>query len=193
MGAIAGEDIACYTSQEYDVTHFLHYGDGERPSGPRRCTLDAPSRKRCGPRSGTGESTSPASGEMLSLVLTGAPRCSGVQVIPHIDSAEAEIRVVDPRSGSVRTRMCRSAHVSSRKSPGRLVTGDIELPVVLQPVGESVDHLPACDPGHAALVARIIRSCMRRRRSSGGSDVSWTARRRRSACASSRSATVTST
>jgi hypothetical protein len=133
-GRFVGEDIACYTSQEYDVSRFLLL------ESENVLLIRVGARSTLPPESAVGRDQErgtfiPGIWGDVSLVLTGSPRCSGVQVIPHIGSAEAEIRVAissaaSPRGVSVGT--CVFEKVS-----GRLVTGDIELPVVLQPAGET--------------------------------------------------------
>jgi beta-galactosidase len=131
-----GEDIACYTSQEYDVTHFLHYGT------ENVLLVRVGSRATLPPESAVGRDQErdvfiPGIWGDVALVLTGSPRCSGVQVIPHIDSAEVEIRV------SVLGHAASGHEVSVgtcvfEKESGRLVTGDIESPVALKVTGETV-------------------------------------------------------
>jgi beta-galactosidase len=133
-GRFAGEDIACYTSQEYDITQFLEFGV------PNVLLVRVGARATLPPESAAGrdqerESFIPGIWGDVALVMTGTPRCTGVQMIPQIASSEAEIRVMIAPSAvqnTVSVGTCIFEKVS-----GRLVTGDIELPVVLQADGET--------------------------------------------------------
>ena len=135
-GHFVGDDIACYTSQEYDVTPFLHYGT------ENVLLIRVGARSTLPPESAVGSDQErdtfiPGIWGDVSLILTGAPRCSGVQVIAHIASAEVEIRVsvtgAPARGHEVTVGTC-----VFEKESGRLVTGDIESPVTLQTSGETV-------------------------------------------------------
>ncbi|MBK7258502.1 MAG: hypothetical protein IPI01_12010 [Ignavibacteriae bacterium] len=133
-GRFAGEDIACYTSQEYDIAPFLQYGSenvllvrvGARSTLPLESAVGRDQER------GT---FIPGIWGDVALVLTGSLRCSGVQVIPQIEAAGAEIRVAI--SGVASSRDVSVGTCVFEKASGRLVTGDIALPVVLQPAGET--------------------------------------------------------
>lgn len=133
-GHYVGGDIACYTSQEYDVTPFLHYG------AENVLLVRVGARTTLPPESAVGrdqerESFIPGIWGDVALVLTGSPRCTGVQVIPQIASAEAEIRV--SIAGASSSTDVAVGTCVFEKGSGRLVTGDIALPVVLRESGET--------------------------------------------------------
>ncbi len=133
-GRFAGDDIACYTSQEYDITRFLQYGS------ENVLLIRVGARSTLPPESAVGRDQERATfipgiwGD-VSLVLTGSLRCSSVQVIPQIDAAGAEIRV--GISGVAAGPDVAVGTCIFEKASGRLVTGDIALPVILQPAGET--------------------------------------------------------
>ena len=108
-GTLLGEDIACYTSQEYDATAALQR-DGENELFVRVGRRDL-----LPPESAVGKDQErttfiPGIWGDVALVLSGMPRVSNVQVIPRIGSSTAEVRVtVENRSAqSVRVRVASS-------------------------------------------------------------------------------------
>jgi beta-galactosidase len=91
-GELLGEDIACYTSKEYDATAAI------RREGPNELLVRVGRRDQLPPESAVGrdqERTSfiPGIWGDVMLVFSGNPRVSLVQVIPYIGSSIAEVRV----------------------------------------------------------------------------------------------------
>lgn len=135
-GRFAGEDIACYTSQEYDVSGTIRYG------ADNTLLVRVGSRSTLPPESAVGRDQERATfipgiwGD-VRLILSGSPRCSGVQVIPHCGSGEAEVRVMLAPGAPTAADVTVSTSIVER-SGGRVVTGDIESPVVVHPAGETV-------------------------------------------------------
>src|SRR5512140_1504720 len=91
-GILLGEDIACYTSQEYDATPAL------RREGPNELLVRVGRRDLLPPESAVGKDQERTSfipgiwGDVI-LVLSGMPRVALVQVIPHIATSTAEVCV----------------------------------------------------------------------------------------------------
>lgn len=133
-GRYAGEDIACYTSQEYDISPFLQYGT------ENVLLVRVGARSTLPPESAVGRDQErgtfiPGIWGDVSLILTGSLRCASVQVIPEIAAAGAEIRVAI--TGTAASTDVSVGTCVFEKASGRLVTGDIALPVILQPAGET--------------------------------------------------------
>ncbi len=91
-GKHIGGDIACYTSQEYICTDALLYGQ------ENELLVRVGSREKLPPESAVGkdqerETFIPGIWGDVYINLSGTPRFKLVQVIPHIDSHQAEVRV----------------------------------------------------------------------------------------------------
>jgi hypothetical protein len=113
-GTIAGSDIACYTSQEYDVTALLH-ADRENEilvRVGRRDTLP--------PESAVGndqerESFIPGMWGDVHLLITGTARIAAIQVIPQIAESSVRLKVRVQNHGARERQMTMTAEV--RTSP----------------------------------------------------------------------------
>ncbi len=119
-GTLLGEDIACYTSQEYDATPALQR-DGENELFVRVGRRDL-----LPPESAVGKDQErttfiPGIWGDVALVLSGMPHVSHVQVIPRIGSSTAQVRVtIENRSAQpARVRVVSSvAENRSRRKAG---------------------------------------------------------------------------
>jgi len=91
-GSHLGGDIACYTSQEYDIRRALHHESvnsllvrvGSRSSLPAESAVGRDQERSSFPMGIWGD---------VRLVRTGNPRVALVQVIPHIREHVAEVRL----------------------------------------------------------------------------------------------------
>jgi hypothetical protein len=99
-GVYLGGDIACYTSQEYDA-------GGALKSGVNALIVRVGRREHLPPESAVGNDQErtewiPGIWGDVYLRQCGNPRIKHVQVIPHIDTSTAEVRVtVENRSASI--------------------------------------------------------------------------------------------
>ncbi|HUI65663.1 MAG TPA: glycoside hydrolase family 2 TIM barrel-domain containing protein [Bacteroidota bacterium] len=87
-----GGDIACYTSQEYDLTGHLRYG------ADNELMIRVGNKETLPPESAVGKDQErqlfiPGIWGDVSLLLCGDPSVSRVQMIPHIGESVAEARV----------------------------------------------------------------------------------------------------
>ncbi|MBI5474937.1 MAG: hypothetical protein HY961_21560, partial [Ignavibacteriae bacterium] len=97
-GTHVGEDIACYTSQEYDVSRILKVGEKNELLVRIGQRSDLPEWSAVGNDQERTEWLPGIWGD-VQLVQCGNPRIKRVQVIPHIESSTAEVRVtVENRS-----------------------------------------------------------------------------------------------
>ncbi len=91
-GVSVGRDIACYTSQEYDVTSEVRYGT------VNELLVRVGSRDTLPPESAVGndqerDTTIPGIWGDAWVLRTGIPRIRRVQVIPRLHAGAAEVRV----------------------------------------------------------------------------------------------------
>lgn len=91
-GRHIGGDIGCYTSQEYEVTSAI------RTNGENELLVRVGAKNTLPPESAVGKDQErtewiPGIWGDVSLVQCGNPRVKLVQVIPHIHTATAEVRV----------------------------------------------------------------------------------------------------
>ncbi|MGA2623773.1 MAG: glycoside hydrolase family 2 TIM barrel-domain containing protein [Bacteroidota bacterium] len=99
-GKHLGGDIACYTSQEYDCSDVIRY------DRPNHLFVRIGMKHTLPPESAVGKDPERATfipgiwGD-VSLILSGNPRIQLVQVIPHIDSITAEVRVTIENKSAV--------------------------------------------------------------------------------------------
>ncbi len=140
-GSYVGEDIACYTSQEYDVTPFLREGEnhllvrvGNRSTLPAESAVGNDQERKV---------FIPGIWGDVRLERSGIPRISLIQVIPHIDDATAEVRLrlLNPSANAL------DAHVTvgvAEKRSGNLVgKREVEIEVVpLHTERTVVVHVP---------------------------------------------------
>ena len=97
-GSRLGEDIACYTSQEYDAAPYLRY------DGPNHLTVRVGLKETLPPESAVGKDQErqtfiPGIWGDVTLTLAGNPRIALVHVIPRNRESTAEIRVTLHNSG----------------------------------------------------------------------------------------------
>jgi hypothetical protein len=90
-GTWVGGDIACYTSQEFDITAVIRWGS------ENEVVVRVGSKSTLPPESAVGKDQErsefiPGIWGDVEVVLTGNPRIRLVQVIPHIESGIAEAR-----------------------------------------------------------------------------------------------------
>jgi beta-galactosidase len=104
-GSAVGSDISCYTSQEYDLTAMV------RPGQENNLLIRVGSKETLPPESAVGSDRErgffiPGIWGDVHLVHCMNQRIRHVQVVPHIGSATAEIRVtvenIDPESKRMR-------------------------------------------------------------------------------------------
>jgi hypothetical protein len=134
-GMYIGDDIACYTSQEYDITHAL------RPGKEQELLVRVGDRATLPPESAVGKDQErttfiPGIWGDVRLVLCGDPRITNTQVLPHIRHAEAEVHISLFTAGAVRGH----AHITTRileKAGGARVTGNTAIEALLAP-GEEI-------------------------------------------------------
>jgi hypothetical protein len=91
-GTRLGEDIACYTSQEYDAAPSLRY------DGPNELIVRVGMKETLPPESAVGNDKErqtfiPGIWGDVTLMLTGNPHIALVQVIPRYRESKAEVRV----------------------------------------------------------------------------------------------------
>ncbi|HXX65381.1 MAG TPA: hypothetical protein VEO56_16390, partial [Bacteroidota bacterium] len=91
-GGELGGDIACYTSQEYDLIGQLRFG------ADNELMIRVGSKETLPPESAVGkdqerQSFIPGLWGDVSLILSGDPSVARVQMIPHISESVAEARV----------------------------------------------------------------------------------------------------
>ncbi len=133
-GVFVGSDIACYTSQEYIITHAL------RAEKEQELVIRIGDRGTLPPESAVGRDQErstfiPGIWGDVRLVLCGDPRVTKVQVLPHIHQSEAEVHLTLAASSPVRSH----AHVTTRiveKTSGKKVTGNTAIEAELVPGGE---------------------------------------------------------
>ena len=135
-GRRLGGDIACYTSQVYDVP------DGVLLERENVLMVCVGSRRTLPSESAVGkdqerETFIPGIWGDVSLILAGTVHITHVQVVPQVDGAAAELRV------TVRNRAAaeRDIRVSTRiyeKRSGRQASGEIEMQAMVVPEGETV-------------------------------------------------------
>jgi beta-galactosidase len=108
-GRVVGGDIACYTSQEYDVSNAVQCGE------ENELLVRVGARETLPPESAVGNDQErdlyiPGIWGDTCLVRTGNVRIRRVQVIPRIGTGAAEIRVMIHNTGKapchVRCRCC---------------------------------------------------------------------------------------
>lgn len=129
-GTPVGSDIACYTSQEYDIRNALKW-DAENELLVRvglKSTLP--------PESAVGNDKErtgfiPGIWGDVELVLTGNPRIKLVQVIPHIDTGVAEARFWIENNSTQDCRVEFAAWVRERSS-GRACSPEQTLSLELK-------------------------------------------------------------
>ena len=97
-GSLLGEDIACYTSQEYDAAPYL------RHDGPNHLTVRVGLKETLPPESAVGKDQErqtfiPGIWGDVSLTLAGNPRIALVQVIPRNRESTAEAIVTLRNTG----------------------------------------------------------------------------------------------
>lgn len=120
---LVGGDIACYTSQEYDVRDFLIPG-AENELLVRVGTKETlPQESAVGKDQERSEFIPGIWGD-VHLTLCGNPRIKRVQVIPHIESTYAEVRVTIANNSERESRVRLRCVVHERRSglvasPGR--------------------------------------------------------------------------
>lgn len=97
-GVRAGSDIACYTSQEYDVSGLLKYGNENELIVRVGAKHTLPAESAVGKDQERTEFIPGIWGDVY-VTMSGSPRVRLVQVIPSVEKAEVEVRVtVDNRS-----------------------------------------------------------------------------------------------
>ena len=90
-GAFVGEDIACYTSQDYNITPSLR-------SGMNELLVRIGNRSSLPPHSAVGNDQErkvfiPGIWGDVRIEMSGLPRIRVIQVVPHIDRSSAELRI----------------------------------------------------------------------------------------------------
>jgi hypothetical protein len=110
-GKNVGGDIACYTSQEYDVSDVL------LPGTMNELLIRVGTRETLPPESAVGKDQEskefiPGIWGDVSLVMSGNPRIALVQVIPLIREAVAEVRITVENSGTNPRQVRIESHVS---------------------------------------------------------------------------------
>ncbi|RPH35428.1 hypothetical protein EHM92_06190, partial [bacterium] len=135
-GLLLGEDIACYTSQEYDATGAVRW------EGANELLVRVGRRDLLPPESAVGKDQERTSfipgiwGDVV-LVLSGMPRVSLVQVIPHIASSTAEVRVTLENRDSEPVRARVTSSIVEHKS-GRTAAASENLLRMVPAGGQSV-------------------------------------------------------
>lgn len=122
-GRRVGSDIACYTSQEYDV------GASLIPGADNELLVRVGARETLPQESAVGKDQErtdfiPGIWGDVHLTLCGNPRIKLVQVIPHIESKSAEARVTIANNSERESRVRLRCMVQERRSgraasPGR--------------------------------------------------------------------------
>jgi beta-galactosidase len=122
-GSLIGGDIACYTSQEYDVTGFLEEGEN-------RLVVRVGNRSTLPPESAVGHDQErkvfiPGIWGDVRLERSGVPRVAFIQVVPHIREAKAEIRVRfhNPTPGGIDAR----SEIRIVEAPGGRIAGEASI------------------------------------------------------------------
>lgn len=114
-GKQVGGDIACYTSQEYDITDVIRRGS------ENEVVVRVGLRSTLPPESAVGKDQErsefiPGIWGDVDVILTGSPRIRLVQVIPHIESGIAEARFWIENRGDSSRAIELAARVLERKS-----------------------------------------------------------------------------
>ena len=150
-GEHVGGDIACYTSQEYDVRQAIKF-DSEN-----ELLVRVGARHTLPPESAVGKDQErsefiPGIWGDVALVLSGNPRVKLVQVIPHLEISTAEARITLENFST----NGRPVHMSTRvveKHSGRQVSKEIfstplasSRPEVKETVFHPIDHLRPWSP-----------------------------------------------
>jgi len=129
-GQHLGGDIACYTSQEYDISSHICRGE------ENELLVRVGAKTTLPPESAVGKDQErtefiPGIWGDVELFLTGNPRIKLVQVIPHIDSSVAEARLwIENRSDNdvLADLVCRVIDKKSRKPVSAETKHVVDLP-----------------------------------------------------------------
>lgn len=129
-GKHLGGDIACYTSQEYDARAALRAGENE-------LIIRVGQREHLPPHSAVGKDQErtewiPGIWGDVYLLQSGNPRIKLVQVVPHIETATAEVRIT-VENLSAHTVKARLTTRVAEKHSGAAAGGDQQQQVSLQP------------------------------------------------------------
>jgi beta-galactosidase len=129
-----GGDIACYTSQHYDIRGSLRFGH------PNELLVRVGARQTLPPESAVGKDQERASfipgiwGD-VNLILCGNPRVSWVQTLPHCERGIVEIRVWVENKSVERKIVAVSTCVHEKES-GVEASQTIDLPASIEPGSE---------------------------------------------------------
>ncbi|MDI6780321.1 MAG: glycoside hydrolase family 2 TIM barrel-domain containing protein [Bacteroidota bacterium] len=133
-GKHLGGDIACYTSQEYRCSDVIRYDD------ENELIVRVGSRNTLPPESAVGkdqerETFIPGIWGDVYLTLSGNPRVKLVQVIPHIDIAQAEVRVTIENVSAVSKDITVAGKIRKKKSLVQR-SKDISIKKIISPKSE---------------------------------------------------------
>lgn len=114
-GIHIGCDIACYTSQEYDIFAAMKFGVANE------LLVRVGGKSTLPPESAVGKDQErtefiPGIWGDVSLILSGNPRVKLVQIIPHIDRKRAEVRITVANSDERESILQINAIVSERQT-----------------------------------------------------------------------------
>lgn len=127
-GVDVGGDIACYTSQEYDITACITAGENE-------ILIRVGDRATLPPESAVGKDQErktfiPGIWGDVRIERSGIPRIRVVQMVPHVESAVAEARITLENPAEVGYSVNVTASIRERKTGrlcGRTVTQEVVL------------------------------------------------------------------
>ncbi len=135
-GRRLGGDIACYTSQVYDIPDRV-LRDRENV-----LVVCVGSRRTLSSEGAVGkdqerETFIPGIWGDVSVILAGTVHITHVQVVPHIEGASAEVRVTVRNLLAAERDVCISTRISEKRS-GMHASGEIEMQATVSPGGETV-------------------------------------------------------
>jgi hypothetical protein len=133
-GRRVGCDIACYTSQEYDVRDFLILGAANELLVRVGAKETLPQQSAVGKDQERTDFIPGIWGD-VHFTLCGNPRIKLVQVIPHIESKHAEVRVTIANNSERESRVRLRCMVQERRS-GLVTSPERETAKVVPPQKE---------------------------------------------------------
>jgi hypothetical protein len=124
-GKHLGGDIACYTSQEYDLRQAL------KVAGANELLVRVGAKHTLPPESAVGKDQEkalfiPGIWGDVNLIFCGNPRIKLVQVIPHINRSEAEVRLTVENLGAASCEARLATKVFAKKS-GQPVSEEVNV------------------------------------------------------------------
>jgi beta-galactosidase len=132
-GKHLGGDIACYTSQEYDCSDVIRY------DWSNHLFVRVGMKHTLPPESAVGKDQEravfiPGIWGDVSLILSGNPRITVVQVIPHIESSAAEVRVTIENKSAVAKDVLLTSNILG-KATLAVSAEEVKVGVLVPPQG----------------------------------------------------------